>query len=65
MFQLTLPPMPPGNEPHPFGFFDFVMLYVVILQLTLLALSPQVTHRILEILFPILRRRRRCPGRKC
>ena len=33
MFQLTLPPMPPGNEPHPFGFFDFVMLYVVILQL--------------------------------
>jgi hypothetical protein len=62
MFQLPLPPMPPGNEAHPFGFFDFVMLYVVILQLTLLALSPRVSDRILEILFPILRRRRRWPG---
>jgi hypothetical protein len=58
MFQLPLPPTPPGNDPHPFGFFDFAMLYVVILQLTLLALSPRVSHRILETLFPILRRRR-------
>jgi hypothetical protein len=64
MLQLPLPPTLPGNDPHPFGFFDFAMLYVVILQLTLLALSPRVSNRILETLFPILLRRTRYPGGK-
>ena len=64
MFQLPLPPMPPGNDPQPLGFFDFAMLYVVVLQMMLLALSPRVSNRILETLFPILRRLTHYPGSK-
>jgi hypothetical protein len=67
MFQLPLPLTPPGNDPQPLSFLDFAMLYVVVLQLTLLALSPRVSHRILETLFPILRRSRSHGGKakKC
>lgn len=36
--------------------FDFVALYVIGLQWVLLALPRGVSNRILEILFPILRR---------
>jgi hypothetical protein len=64
MFQLPLPPMPSGNDPQPLGFFDFAMLYVVVLQMMLLALSPRVSNRILETLFPILRRLTHYPGGK-
>ena len=64
MLQLPLPPTPFGNDPYLFGFLDFVMLYVLILQLALLALPFRVSHRILETLFPILRRRTRSAGGK-
>ena len=50
------PPLPPGFIPPPFNFFDFVCLYFVFLESVLLALPHKIANRILEILFPILRR---------
>jgi len=52
------PPLPPGFVPPPSGFLEFVMLYVLFLEIVLRALPRKLANRILEILFPILRR---CP----
>jgi hypothetical protein len=56
MIQLPVPPFPPDFVPPPFNFFDFVCLYVVVLESVLLALPRKIANRILETLFPILRR---------
>ena len=40
MIQLPAPPYPPGFIPLPFDWFQFVMLYIVGMELLLLAL-PQ------------------------
>ncbi len=50
------PPLSPRFIPPPSGFLEFVMLYVLALQLVLLALPQKLGNRILETLFPILRR---------
>lgn len=54
--QIPAPPFPPGFVPPPFGFFEFVGLYLVILELVLLAMPRRWSYQILEVLFPILRR---------
>ena len=56
MIQLPAPPLPPGFQPPPFDFFFFAMLYGLFLELVLLALPRKWRNRILETLFPILRR---------
>ena len=56
MIQLPVPPYPPGIIPPPFNFFDFVCLYLVVLESVLLALPCKIANQILETLFPILRR---------
>jgi hypothetical protein len=43
-------PIPPPD------FYDFVMVYVPAIQLALLVLPRKVSNRILETLFPTLRR---------
>jgi hypothetical protein len=52
------PPSPPDFVFPPFNFFDFACLYVVVLELVLLALPRKIGNRILETLFPALRRDR-------
>jgi hypothetical protein len=42
--------------PPPFNWFQFVMLYLVFLELILLLLPRKIGKRILQTLFPILRR---------
>jgi hypothetical protein len=42
--------------PPPFNFLDFACLYLVLLELVVLALPRKLANRILEMLFPILRR---------
>jgi len=54
--QLPAPPLPPGFIPPPFNLFDFLCLYLVLLGLVLLALPRRWTKRILDVLFPALRR---------
>jgi len=54
--QLPTPPLPPDFVSHPSGFLDFVMLYVLFVEIVLLALPRKWCNRILEILFPALRR---------
>ena len=54
--QLPTPPLPPGFVPPPSGVFEFVMLYVLFVEMVLLALPRTWSKRILEILFPALRR---------
>jgi hypothetical protein len=44
--QLTIPPP---------DFFDFVMLYALVLLWELLLLPRKISNRVLEALFPILR----------
>jgi hypothetical protein len=56
MMQLSVPPYALGFVPPPFNFFDFVCLYLVILELVLLAMPRRWSHQIMEVLFPILRR---------
>ena len=56
MLQLPVPPMPPGFVPPPSGFLEFVMLYVLFVEIVLLALPRKISNRILETLFPLLRR---------
>jgi hypothetical protein len=46
---------PPGFVPPPFNFFDFVCLYVALIELIVLALPRKIRCWILETLFPILR----------
>ena len=48
--------MPPGFVPPPMDMFGFLMFYLVVLELVLLALPRKIEKRILETLFPILRR---------
>src|SRR2546427_5495360 len=50
------PSMPPGFVPPPMDMFGFLMFYLVVLELVLLALPRKIEKRILETLFPILRR---------
>jgi hypothetical protein len=50
------PPLPPNFIPPPFNWFQFVMLYLVFLELVLLLLPRKIGKRILETLFPVLRR---------
>ena len=53
---MQIPPLPPGFVPPPFNFFDFLCLYLVLLEFILLALPRKISNRILETLFPILHR---------
>ena len=48
--------MPVGFVPPPSGFLEFVMLYVLFVEIVLLALPRRISNWILEILFPLLRR---------
>jgi len=48
--------LPPGFIPPQSGFLEFVMLYVLFVEIVLLALPRRISNRILETLFPILRR---------
>jgi hypothetical protein len=50
------PPLPPGFVPPPSGFLEFVMLYIAVLELILIALPGRIRNRVLEILLPFLRR---------
>jgi hypothetical protein len=54
--QLPAPPLPPGFVPLPFNFFDLMCLYLVLIELVLLALPRKIGKQILEVLFPALRR---------
>jgi hypothetical protein len=54
--QLSVPPLPPGFVPPPSGFLEFVMLYIAVLELILIALPGRIRNRALEILLPFLRR---------
>ncbi len=54
--QLPTPQLPPGLVPPPSGFLEFVMLYVLFVEIVLLALPRKWSKRILEMLFPALRR---------
>jgi len=54
--QLPTPQLPPGLVPPPSGFLEFVMLYVLFVEIVLLALPRKISNQILETLFPILRR---------
>jgi hypothetical protein len=54
--QLPAPPIPPGFVPPPSGLLEFVMLYVLFVEIVLLALPRKIANRVMEILFPILRR---------
>lgn len=56
MIQLPIPPYPPGFEPPPFNWFDFVMLYVAALELVLLSLPVRWQRIILRVLFCVPRR---------
>ena len=42
--------------PRPSRFLEFVMLYMLLVEVVLLALPRKISNRILETLFPILRR---------
>jgi hypothetical protein len=53
--QIPTPPLPPGFVPPPMDIFGWVCLYVLLLELVLLALPRKIGKRILETLFPILR----------
>jgi hypothetical protein len=48
--------VPPRFILPPSGFLEFVMLYVVFVEIVLLALPRKLSNRVLETLFPILRR---------
>ncbi len=50
------PTLPPGFAPPPSGLLDFIMLYVLFVEIALLALPRKIGKRVLETLFPILRR---------
>ena len=50
--QFPTPPLPPGFVPPPLDLFGFLGLYVVALELILLALPRKFRNRILETLFP-------------
>jgi hypothetical protein len=54
--QIPAPPLPPGFVSPPSGFIGFVMLYVLFVEIVLLALPRKLSNRILETLFPTLRR---------
>jgi len=54
--QAPYPPLPPGFVLPPSGFLEFVMLYLLFVEIVLLALPRKVGNRILETRFPILRR---------
>jgi hypothetical protein len=54
--QLPNPPLSPGFVPPPFNVFEFFCLYLVLVELVLLALPRKWGKRVLEVLFPILRR---------
>jgi len=54
--QIPTPPLPPGFVPPPSGLLEFVMLYVLFVELVLLALPREVSRRLLDTLFPVLRR---------
>jgi hypothetical protein len=55
MIQLPIPPYPPGFEPPPFNWFEFVMLYVAGLELVLLSLPVRLQRVILCVLFCVHR----------
>ena len=55
MVQLPTPLLPPGFQPPPMDMFGWVCVYVLLLELVLLALPHKIGKRILETLFPILR----------
>jgi len=54
--QIPGPQFRPGFVPPPFDLFDFLRVYAVVLELILLALPREISNRIMETLFPILRR---------
>ena len=56
--QLPLPPPGFVPVPAPFNFWDFLCLYLVLLEVVVLALPRRISDRVLEALFPILRRMR-------
>jgi len=47
---------PVKQETPPFGFLEFVIIYVLFVAIVLLALPRRISNPILETLFPILRR---------
>jgi hypothetical protein len=53
---VQIPFPPPGFVPPPPDFLDFVMVYVAALELVLLMLPRKLAIRIIETLFPALRR---------
>jgi hypothetical protein len=59
MVQLPAPRIPPGFIPPPLDAFGFVMFYLAVLELVLIALPQKISRRILESLFPVLQRARR------
>ena len=56
--QIPSPPLLPGTVPPPLDLFGFLGLFVVALELILSALPRKFRNRILETLFPGLRRAR-------
>lgn len=58
MIQLPVPPSPSGFVPLPFNFFDFVLFYIAALELVLLAMPRKWSHKLMDVLFPILRQYR-------
>jgi hypothetical protein len=50
------PPFPPGFLPPPLDWFQFAMLYAAVLEVVVLACPRKIRIRILETLFPRLRR---------
>ena len=57
--QLPATPLPPGFIPPPFHFFAFMLTYLVVLELVLIALPGKLRNPILKALLPFLRRTRR------
>ena len=53
---IETPPMSPAFVPPSPDFFDFVMLYVLSVELVLLALPRKWCKQILDGLLPVLRR---------
>ena len=56
MIQLPVPPSPSGFVPLSFDWVQFVMFYIVGIEVVLLLLPKKWSRQILTVLFPNLRR---------
>jgi hypothetical protein len=55
MIQIPFPEPLPRFIPPPLDWFQFAMLYIVGIEVVLLSLPRKWSHRIMDVLFPILR----------